>query len=354
MMPGLIPIFKPRSVNIFLTDLCNRDCPFCYLKGWTKHDESEANHISYENLKKIINWLKKSGIYQVKLAGGEPMLHPQIISFIKELIKNDIIIDGILTNGLGETQLYKEIEKMTNTNWLVNVTNPETYSHKEWELLNKNLDVLKWKNKFLSVKKFGFDVSSLRHLCLSITFYEENQDYEYIINLAKKYECPVIRYDISRPAPDKNNIYVDFEKLIKLKPVLIEFVKRCIKEQIKPGVDDVLPFCIFTQEELKFLHLFSNFYSVCIPHMDLMPDLKVYYCTSMRGILPSYEIQKMTAYDMFKNFMKETEKYRNFKLPRCEGCYNFNRKLCQGFCLRYKADYLFKNKQKRKWSIFKI
>jgi hypothetical protein len=142
--------------------------------------------------------------------------------------------------------------------------------------------------------------------------------------LAKKYGCPVIRYDVSRPSSDMSNAYIDFDGLVEIKPTLMEFVRGCVREGIKPGVDDALPFCIFTQEELKFLHLFSNFYSICIPHSDVFPDLTVAHCTSMHGILPS----------------SGANRYREHRLPRCQGCYNYQRTLCQGYCLRYKADFL--------------
>ena len=341
MMPGApLQFLGPHSVNIFLTDLCNRRCPFCYLNNWITNDERTAHHMTLKDLGTLIRWLNKSKINRVKLAGGEPMLHPNLLDFVKELMRKHIVIEGVLTNGLGATELYREVAVITGTNWLVNVTHPETYDREEWELLNRNLELLRWRNENRSVKLSGFDTTSLRHLCLSITFYKPDQDYGYIIDLAKKYGCPVIRYDVSRPSSDKSNLYVDFDDLIKIKPTLMKFVRSCVREGIKPGVDDALPFCIFTQKELMFLHLFSNFYSICIPHSDVFPDLTVEYCTSMRGILPSYKIPEKTAQQMFKELFSSANNYREHRLTRCDNCYNFTRALCQGYCLRYKSDLL--------------
>ncbi len=341
MMPGTPrQILRPHSINLFLTNLCNRSCPFCYLNNWIVHDEGDAIYLSHEDLLAIIRWLKKSKLSMVKLAGGEPMLHPRVVEFAEEFVQNGIVVEGVLTNGLGETGAYEELEEITGTNWLVNVGDPETYSAADWELLNRNLEVLRWKNQDLSVRSSGFDTSSLRRLCLSITFYKPDQDFDYIIELAKKYGCPVIRYDVSRPSSDMSNAYIDFDGLIEIKPTLMEFVRSCVREGIKPGVDDALPFCVFTQEELKFLHLFSNFYSICIPHSDVFPDLTVAHCTSMHGILPSYKISDKTAGQMFKEFLLGANRYREHRLPRCQGCYNYQRALCQGYCLRYKADFI--------------
>jgi hypothetical protein len=341
MMPGSRRQYLgPNSVNVFLTNLCNGSCPFCYLNNWTTDDAGKAVYMSHEDLGTLINWLKKSKIYRVKLAGGEPTLHPDMLDFVKEFIRNDIIVEGVLTNGLGETETYRQVAGLTGTNWLVNVRGPEAYSAAEWDLINRNLDLLRWKNEDSSVKLHGFDTSSLRRLCLAITFYEPGQDFAYIIDLAKKHGCPVIRYDVSRPSADKSNADIDFDRLVEIKPTLMEFVRSCVREGVKPGVDDALPFCIFTQKELMFLHLFSNFYSICIPHSDVFPDLRVVYCTSMQGILPSFKISDKTAGQMFKEFLSVTNRYREHKLSRCQGCYNYQRTLCQGYCLRYKADFL--------------
>lgn len=332
--------YEPSCVNLFITNLCNRRCPFCYLNDWVTNKEDDAHHMSLKSLSTLIHWLQKSRINKVKLAGGEPMLHPNLLDFIHELMRSHIRVDAILTNGIGETELYEKVADLTGTNWLVNVTSPETYAKDEWELLNNNLEILKWKNENAPVRLSGFDTSSLRRLCLSITFYRINQEYSYIIELAKRYGVPVIRCDVSRPSSIKSNIHIDFDSLMRIKPTLMDFVRACVREGVKPGLDDALPFCVFTQEELKFLYLFSNFQSICMPVLDVMPDLTIGYCTSMRGITPSYTIGDMTASKIFNELLVTTEDHRNFQLARCHGCYNSDVKLCQGYCLRFKSDFL--------------
>lgn len=358
MMAGtLLQHYEPPCVNLFITNLCNRRCPFCYLNDWITNSEANAHHLSLKSLDSLILWLQKSRINKVKLAGGEPMLHPNLLDLVHKLMKNHIGIDAILTNGLGRTGLYEKVAGLTGTNWLVNITRPETYVEKEWKLLNNNLEVLRWKNENASTRLSGFDTSSLRRLCLSITFYEINQEYNYIIELAKRYGVPLIRFDVSRPSSDKSNIYIDFDSLIRIKPTLMDFVRACVHGGIKPGLDDALPFCVFTQEELKFLYLFSNFQSICMPVLDVMPDLTIGYCTSMRGVTPYYALENMTASEIFNELLIITDDYRNFQLKRCHGCYNSDMKLCQGYCLRFKSDFLKIKKEnefkkKKRWFKF--
>jgi len=54
------------------------------------------------------------------------MLHTQLLDIVKELVNNQITIEGILTNGLGATNLYQEVAKLSGTHWLVNVSPQDT------------------------------------------------------------------------------------------------------------------------------------------------------------------------------------------------------------------------------------
>lgn len=297
--------------------------------------------MSLKDLDKVINWLKKSNVKFVQILGGEPTLHPEILNFVRRIIDNNVTISSILTNGLGDAELYKKIVEMTKTNWLVNVNSPASYGKDDWELLKRNLETLKWNNENLAIDNRNFDIRNWPPLSLrlAITLYEKGQDFSYIIDLAKKYNCSLIRYDISRPSSDKSNVFIDFEHLIEIKTTWINFVKECVRQEIRPGIDCAAPLCIFTQEELRFLLLFDlNFKGTCVPHLDVMPDLSVEYCASMRGILPSYKIENMSVADIFNRHLIDVREYQNHLLPRCNNCYNFIEKLCQGYCLRFKVD----------------
>lgn len=128
---------------------------------------------------------------------------------------------------------------------MVNINDSGTYTGENWELLNRNLALLKWKGRDneLTGRK-GFDKGCFS-LQFAITFYQPDQDYTYIIDFAK-YNSPHIRYAPSHPSIDKSNLYVDYEHLGKLKPTLLGFLKDCVRDEIEPGLECILPPCIFT------------------------------------------------------------------------------------------------------------
>ena len=75
-----------NSVNLFITNLCNSACPYCCVRDWITHDSETAQYMSFRDLGRVIEVLKRSGIDSVRLLGGEPMLHPEIGGFVDRSI----------------------------------------------------------------------------------------------------------------------------------------------------------------------------------------------------------------------------------------------------------------------------
>jgi hypothetical protein len=356
-----------RAANLFITNFCNRSCSFCDVKDWVVHNEESAYHMTEKDIRLIIDWLKRSGLTNVQLAGGEPMIHPNIVGIAEELVRNNIQVVTVLTNGLGDTKLYERVSSIAKPGWLVNIGNPKTYTSGQWELLNRNLELLKWKGDHKLIGHRMFD-SNMFLLQLAITFYKPGQDYGYIIDIAKKHNCMSIRFDVSHPSSDLSNIHFNFQELTSLKPVLINFLRDCINEGIKPNLDCVLPPCIFTSEEMLFSFYHAGFKSVCYPCLDIMFDrehkIRAEYCTVMRGVIPSFDIEKMNAFEIAQKHAGEARKYVYYLANHCKGCSHFiNEKgwknpflpypfPCQGYCLRLKVDEM-NSKDKHKNDVLK-
>jgi len=335
-----------NSANLFITNLCNCSCSYCCVNDWITDDGRSARYMRLEDLDLVIETLKISQIGQVRLLGGEPMLHPRVHEFVKRLLEEDITKISILTNGLGRTEDYERIMGFEGIRWCVNVNDPTTYAPDEWDLFNDNLGVLSWKGERDRVLGHGvYEEQGLFQLQLAIVFYEPDQDYRYVIDLAKKYGSPIISFDISHPSSSKTNVHVELEDMTEHKNTILDFVNDCVQEGIRPSLGCVLPPCVFTPREMAYIMLFvmgAKF--SCVPSLDIMPNLDVEYCSSMRGSLTSYNLRKvgkgMTLQHVFKRLANEVEKVQKHPAPYCEGCYRFEHNICQGYCLRLKSDLL--------------
>lgn len=85
------------DLRISITADCNMRCSYCHNEGqgaFAKIMMSEAD------LRSIVSIGQKFGVNKVRLTGGEPMIHPNLIRFV-ELLKRDYRVEnvGINTNG---------------------------------------------------------------------------------------------------------------------------------------------------------------------------------------------------------------------------------------------------------------
>jgi len=85
------------AINFHLTDKCNSNCKHCFIN-------KENYQLNIEHLERIVdmlcyhNTISKFKIDKINLAGGEPMLHKDILRLIN-FISSKNIPCSIITNG---------------------------------------------------------------------------------------------------------------------------------------------------------------------------------------------------------------------------------------------------------------
>jgi radical SAM protein with 4Fe4S-binding SPASM domain len=103
--PGLFKKFPipflsaPMSVDVFVTRRCNLRCTHCFASS----TEGNASELAYEDLESIFNQLESMGIFEVRVNGGEPLLHHEIdkiLAFLrKKRFRKVILTNGTLLDG---------------------------------------------------------------------------------------------------------------------------------------------------------------------------------------------------------------------------------------------------------------
>lgn len=71
-----------KDLRVSLTDKCNLRCTYCMPEegvDWI----SKAKHLTLEELQRVLAILCSEGIEEIRLTGGEPLLHPQIVDIVK-------------------------------------------------------------------------------------------------------------------------------------------------------------------------------------------------------------------------------------------------------------------------------
>lgn len=87
----------PRSVRISVTDRCDYACTYCRP---SRHDGYvQEGRLLPEEWRHIIDALMRAGVRRVRLTGGEPLLHPAILSIVEHLASLDLEDLAMTTNA---------------------------------------------------------------------------------------------------------------------------------------------------------------------------------------------------------------------------------------------------------------
>jgi cyclic pyranopterin phosphate synthase len=82
-------------LRISVTDRCNLRCVYCMPKEGIQW-QSRADQLSVDEITRVVEAAAKGGVKRVRLTGGEPLVHPQIVEIVR-------LIDSI--HGVEEISL---------------------------------------------------------------------------------------------------------------------------------------------------------------------------------------------------------------------------------------------------------
>jgi len=116
--------------QINLTYSCNRNCSYCYAKGFLKRWPKE---ITLEGLEYIFKFVTKQGQKDIAFTGGEPFLFSKINNALK-LAESYGLKVTIPTNGTYSLEGININSPAINV-FLVNFNPPSEYSNRELKIL---------------------------------------------------------------------------------------------------------------------------------------------------------------------------------------------------------------------------
>ena len=88
-----------NQIYFYLTEGCNLRCRHCWIAPKYQDESRSFRELSTDLFKSIVEQAKPLGLSGVKLTGGEPMLHPDIIEIL-EYIRDKNLNLAVETNGV--------------------------------------------------------------------------------------------------------------------------------------------------------------------------------------------------------------------------------------------------------------
>jgi radical SAM protein with 4Fe4S-binding SPASM domain len=99
---GII-MYKVEIAAFHITYACNHNCPMCYAS-----ETKRQGHYPISQINRVVDELKRQGVREISLLGGDPALHPNIMEILENIKKN-----GLKVSILSNTHSYDDINKIS-------------------------------------------------------------------------------------------------------------------------------------------------------------------------------------------------------------------------------------------------
>ena len=87
-------------LRISLTDRCNLRCVYCMPKEGLQW-QARADQLLVEEIARVVKTAVQGGVKRVRLTGGEPLVHPQVVEIVRRIASNPNIEEvSITTNAM--------------------------------------------------------------------------------------------------------------------------------------------------------------------------------------------------------------------------------------------------------------
>lgn len=307
--------------NIIFTNKCNIQCPFCFASENTANATKTKDEFSIADVWDISSSFIRNGVF--RFCGGEPTLNPNMIDSVKLLLKNDKSV-FIMTNGIWPDEFINFIDGLSTKetskiSYLFNVLKPDFYTENQLQKLYKVLSLINPTNATL-----GF------------TIYNEQFEYQYLIDLAKKHNINRIRWSIAAPNM-KGGEYKMLNQFPKIADRIYEFLKDVKKENIETSQDcGYVPLCFFDEKKLFNLNFKLKNVSMrsgCVSSpVDIDNKGNAWRCYGMYSVMKAKKDDFKSERELSDYFNRRTKLLDNMYLfEDCKTC-DYYMKSCGGGC----------------------
>ena len=309
-------------LNILLTNVCSNRCPYCFASVVADDQAADGRWMSDDAIERVVSYLDRTEASEVRLLGGEPLLHPSFDSIYGRLRALPNI--GHITVFSGANVSPRRIACLhpDKTSVVLNLNRPEDYVAGHFERVLENLAALVDRGVAVTI---GYNL------------YRLNDDHSWLLSACDDHGIKRVRIAIANPTiagdtevpgrDDRRAIGADLHLL------LVELDER----RIRVTFDCLVSPCMFTDAQWgdiarRFPYAIANL-SKCSPALDVHTDLRVTRCFGTDGNV-SIPLEEGSPEDLAAFFYDRIDRFRRSAAPpECRACEDFKRNTCDGGCL---------------------
>lgn len=326
--------------NIMINEVCNLRCPYCFAEEFVNKNPKE---MSMDDFDTALNFALSSGCDErIGLIGGEPTLHSHFKEILIRLINDNRVKKvTIFTNGIKINEYLNEISH-PKIHLLINCNSPA------------NMGVTAYETMVANINEMVFNRYFREKITLGINMYKPDFDYEYILELLKRFDFKSVRTSISVPN-DPAYLSDPLNYFSIMKPRVIEFFNKLKDSDILPFFDcNAMPTCIWSEEERSQISKdipqakskTNIFKSVvfCKPIIDILPDLTIIRCFGLSENTKK-KMHEFKTIEEARNYYSRTIDAFACNTCHSEECVSCQQReigKCNGGCLCFKINDIMK------------
>lgn len=319
-------------MNLIVVDKCTNYCKYCFASNEMAKNNAKAV-LKDEHIPIVLEYIKNSGPnFELNVIGGEPFLYRQLPYLLEKVLElNNVSKICIFTGGIASPKVVEKICHLDNDRitFLFNMNEKKDYKTiKEYDLVLENFDLL-LSHGFRAI--FGYNI------------YEENFNYQEILDLCEKYGTPILRWTVAFPELTPN----DYSQTLKpdqyknIASKVFGFLEEAYQRGIGAGLDCPVPKCFFNHEQLGRIALTQPLtlksIKACGPVIDVTPDLEVFRCYALSDLHRKH----LTDFKNFKDTIAYYEQHIDeiYNIPQtfdyCATCEFALNQTCYGGCIAH-------------------
>jgi radical SAM protein with 4Fe4S-binding SPASM domain len=291
------------SLQIELTSRCNERCIHCYIPHENKTDDI-APSLFYD----VLDQCRNIGLLNLTLSGGEPMLHPNFLDFLKKAKEYDFSINILSNLTLLNDEIVAEMKANRLSSVQVSLYSMDAVIHDSITQHPGSFE--KTKNAIL--KLIENDIP----LQISSPAMKQNKDsYPAVINWAKQHKI--------RPL-------VDFIIMARYDHTIGNLTNRLSLEEVGIVINDIINNDKDYQQkvlEADFEKVYKKYKlndvvcGVCIDSLCMVSNGNIYPCAGWQSYVVGNVCEKKLA-DIWKNSpkVKYLRGLRKRDFPECTPC----------------------------------
>jgi cyclic pyranopterin phosphate synthase len=128
-------------LRISLTDKCNMRCVYCMSEDMVFQPNEQL--MTTAEIRRLVHLFARLGVNKIRLTGGEPTVHPELLTIVRDIRAAGITRISMTTNGLRLTDLAAPLKAagLERVNVSIDTLDPERFHHvTRWGHLDKVLD----------------------------------------------------------------------------------------------------------------------------------------------------------------------------------------------------------------------